>query len=258
MMIIHCETGDVVVVDGDTLVGADRSGKNLHRALLDGQVLQGADLSGAELRSASLEGPKLERANLSRASLAACNASRASFAGAILTNTMMRCGIFVGADFSGANLRGTSVLAKRDPLALARRDPPAHSNYPSPKTPPAAPSAHRPPCRAAYARSEGQESAWSRPEPQGAARPRRGRRARDLARSEHVGTMVGSMGSHRMCSALRLVGARQRQRGASWHLRGEVDAASPSIAREIMKKTTTTAAQGWGQLSRYYHENKPD
>ena len=58
-----------------------------------------------------------------------------------------------------------SVLAKRDPLALARRDPPVVSNYPSPKTPPAAPSAHRPPCRAADARSEGQESA----EPPGAA-----------------------------------------------------------------------------------------
>jgi hypothetical protein len=57
----------------------------------------------------------------------------------------------------------------------------------------------------AGARSEGQESARSRPQPQGvqwtrpaaldgsARRPRRERRARDLARSEHAGMLLGSM-----------------------------------------------------------------
>jgi hypothetical protein len=76
------------------------------------------------------------------------------------------------------------------------------------ETPPEAPSPHRPhPCHA-DARSEGQESARSRPQPQRAQRPRpassragtaqqarRGRRARDLARSEHGGTLRVSMGS---------------------------------------------------------------
>jgi hypothetical protein len=85
MIVIRCETGDDVVVDGDTLVGADLSGRNLHRALLDGQMLRGADLSNTELRSAWLEGATLEGANLSRVSLAACNASRASFVSANLT-----------------------------------------------------------------------------------------------------------------------------------------------------------------------------
>ncbi len=46
------------------------------------------------------------------------------------------------------------------------------------------PPPHRPRPRMTDARSEGQASARSRPEP-----PRRGRRARDLARSEHVGSL---------------------------------------------------------------------
>lgn len=65
----------------------------------------------------------------------------------------------------------------------------AQPTDPSSETPPEAPSAHRPPVPAADARSSRQASAQSRPEPQGAPRPRRGRRARDLAGGEHAGTL---------------------------------------------------------------------
>src|SRR4051794_20223485 len=88
MIVIHCETGDDVEVAAETLIGANLSRLNLHRALLDGQDLRGADLSDTELRSAWLEGTIFEGAKLTRASLAASNASRASFAGADLREAM--------------------------------------------------------------------------------------------------------------------------------------------------------------------------
>jgi uncharacterized protein YjbI with pentapeptide repeats len=40
MIIIRCETGDDVQVEGDTLVGANLARLNLHRALLEGQDLR--------------------------------------------------------------------------------------------------------------------------------------------------------------------------------------------------------------------------
>jgi hypothetical protein len=63
------------------------------------------------------------------------------------------------------------------------------------------PPPHRPHPRQADARSEGQESARSHPEPRagarrnGVRRARRGWRGRDLARSEHGGTLRVSMGA---------------------------------------------------------------
>ena len=58
------------------------------------------------------------------------------------------------------------------------------------ETPPEAPSPQRPRATIADAHSGGQESTQSRPEPQRAPRPRRGRRTRDLARSEYVGNAL--------------------------------------------------------------------
>ena len=93
--------------------------------------------------------------------------------------------------------------------------------HPSSETPPEAPSAHRPRPPLANARSEGQESARSCPQPQGAqrpsgaSRPRRGRRARDLA-----------------------------LRGARWHT-AWLDGAS----------TTPISATLFPRLSRRWHQN---
>jgi len=67
--------------------------------------------------------------------------------------------------------------------------------YPSLETPPEAPSA---PKAAPAPHRRAQQRASERAEPPGAAgssRPRRGRRARDLARREHFGSLAVSMGS---------------------------------------------------------------
>lgn len=109
MIRIRCETGDDVIVEGDSLVGAGLRRAALHRALLDNQVLDEADLSEAELRSAWLEGATFRRARLVGASLAAANASRASFVEADLSQAMMRAGVFERADFCDAKLHGARV-----------------------------------------------------------------------------------------------------------------------------------------------------
>src|SRR5438132_1471955 len=67
MIVIRCETGEEVQVEGDDLVGAKLAGLDLHRALLERRDLRQADLIGADLRSAWLEGANLQEANLSRA-----------------------------------------------------------------------------------------------------------------------------------------------------------------------------------------------
>lgn len=109
MVTIRCQTGEDVLVEGDSLVGARLSGLNLHRALLDRQVLEGADLAGAELRSAWLEGAVLNRGNLARANLFSCVATGAAFRGAALTDAVLATGIFDKADFTQADLRGSRV-----------------------------------------------------------------------------------------------------------------------------------------------------
>ncbi|AGC43378.1 pentapeptide repeat-containing protein [Myxococcus stipitatus DSM 14675] len=108
-MVIRCETGDDLQVDGDSLVGARLAGCNLHRALLGGQDLRRANLSGANLRSAWLEGANLEEASLSRSGLPACNAARVRFVRADLSEAFMRSADFTGADFTGANLRNAEM-----------------------------------------------------------------------------------------------------------------------------------------------------
>lgn len=108
-MIIRCETGDDITVDGDTLVGADLSGRNLHRARLEDTCVCGANFSESELRSAWLERADFSRCNLTRANLAAVNATGTRFVRATLVVTMMRSGQFARADFTGANLLGAKV-----------------------------------------------------------------------------------------------------------------------------------------------------
>ena len=82
-----------------------------------------------------------------------------------------------------------------DPLGSARRAKSSRARSPEPRRPRRRhPPPHRPHPHHADAHSEGQESARSPPEPQGAPRPRRRWRARELARSEHVGTLRVSMG----------------------------------------------------------------
>ena len=88
MIVIRCETGDDVCVAVETLVGADHSPRNLHRALLEGQDLREADLSGSDLRSARLAGAIFDRAKPTRASLAASESAGARFAGADLKEAM--------------------------------------------------------------------------------------------------------------------------------------------------------------------------
>src|SRR5277367_233856 len=87
------------------------------------------------------------------------------------------------------------------PLRLAAPAPPAPETPPEgPPAPSTAPSPGRRAQRRARERAEPPAAAGSFAYPSGesragtAQRPRRGRRARDLARSEHVGTLCVSMG----------------------------------------------------------------
>ena len=112
------------------------------------------------------------------------------------------------------------------------------------------PLPHRPRTRVTDARSEGQESARSRPQPQGAERnrravpaqrPKRGRRARDLARSEHVGILPGSMGA-RPCP-----GGTHRPRSAG-QLPGSVPVRPTDPPEEPNWETLVRRARGYRDL----------
>jgi len=64
MSLIRCKTGNNIEVEGPTLVGANLSGLDLHRALLEGGDLRQANLAGANLRSAWLERATLDEATV--------------------------------------------------------------------------------------------------------------------------------------------------------------------------------------------------
>jgi uncharacterized protein YjbI with pentapeptide repeats len=109
MILIKCQTGDHVVIQADSLEGANLSSLNLHRALLDRQSLRGATLVGADLRSAWLEGADLSDCDLSRVILFAAVCIGTSFSHACLRDAVLATGKFDRADFSWANLHGARL-----------------------------------------------------------------------------------------------------------------------------------------------------
>jgi uncharacterized protein YjbI with pentapeptide repeats len=109
MITIKCQTGDDVVIEADSLEGADLSALNLHRAILDGQKVCRARLVDTELRSAWLQRADLTGCDLSRAILFSAVAVGAVFVGAQLRDAVLSTGIFDLADFTNADLRGARV-----------------------------------------------------------------------------------------------------------------------------------------------------
>ena len=69
MIKIHCETGETIIVEAETLSGAVLDGLNLHRALLQGSDLSGASFFATNLRSALLSDAVLVAANMREANL---------------------------------------------------------------------------------------------------------------------------------------------------------------------------------------------
>lgn len=103
-MRIYCDTGEVVEVESDCLVGSSLQSTNLHRAQLDNRDVTSANFSSSDLRAASLENTVARQANFSNAKLMAVWARGADFSGANLRACRMNCGNFEGACFVGADL----------------------------------------------------------------------------------------------------------------------------------------------------------
>jgi uncharacterized protein YjbI with pentapeptide repeats len=109
MTTIKCQTGDDVIIHAASLVGADLSGLNLHRAILDDENLQGARLVSTELRSAWVNRTDFTDCDLSRSILFSVVATDATFVRAQLQEAVLSTGTFEGADFRNADLSGARV-----------------------------------------------------------------------------------------------------------------------------------------------------
>jgi uncharacterized protein YjbI with pentapeptide repeats len=99
----------VVHLDIDTLVGADLTGRDLHRAVLSGENLQGIQIRNCDARNIELRGSDLRDANLSNSALMNTSMEGANLQGAkgynthfggYLTGANLSKGIFAGARFS--------------------------------------------------------------------------------------------------------------------------------------------------------------
>lgn len=108
-MDIYCDTGEVVHVDSESLVGSSLSSINLHRAQLDDLDVSLASFSGSDLRAASLENTVARQADFSKASLIAVWAKKANFSEANLVECRMNCGNFENACFVGADLTNADL-----------------------------------------------------------------------------------------------------------------------------------------------------
>jgi hypothetical protein len=113
MQIFNRWTGQLIL-DIDTLIGADLSeailyGANLNGADLSRANLHGADLNGADLRGADLSEAILYGANLSRANLNGADLSRANLSEANLSEADLSRANLNGADLSRANLNGADL-----------------------------------------------------------------------------------------------------------------------------------------------------
>lgn len=108
-MIIENKKGKILL-EIDTLVGANLSGVDLNEAVLFRADLSGADLSGADLYGtnlnfADLRGASLIKANLSDANLTYTNLISTDLSFANLTNANLN-----GVDLSNTNLHHTNLI----------------------------------------------------------------------------------------------------------------------------------------------------
>lgn len=105
---------ELLVLDAETLVGAD-----LIKARLPGAILRRRDLSGAEMHRANLTGADLREARLDGADLSGACLAGASLRGASVRDTRLvgadltRCDVR-GTDLSGAQLDGATLDGVRD------------------------------------------------------------------------------------------------------------------------------------------------
>ena len=118
--------GDPIVLEVETLVGADLTradlaqanlrGADLYRADLRGADLSlanltGADLSGADLRGADLRGAYLTGADMRVANLIGANLTEADLHGVDLTQASLRGAHLRGADFSEAKIHNDTLAS---------------------------------------------------------------------------------------------------------------------------------------------------
>ena len=96
-----------IILEQDTLTGADLRGANLRFADLTGADLALADLRGADFTGADLEGADLEGADLRYADLTRANLRHADLTGADLTRADLTEANLTGADLSYANIINT-------------------------------------------------------------------------------------------------------------------------------------------------------
>lgn len=104
MITLMYETGEVLELNIDTLVGANFEGKNLHRIVFDGKILHDCNFSNGLLRNAAFVG-----ADLSRAKFRGAKLMNAYFMGAILKDCDLQSAVLVGADFTSADLTGANL-----------------------------------------------------------------------------------------------------------------------------------------------------
>jgi len=127
-MKIVCQTGQVVEIPYESLIGANLDGLSLHRALLEeqkmmkatfigtdlrGAVLCKSDLSDTNFEEASLITAFLMNASLQRASLRKCRAIGCKFDFADLRNADLDGSDVWDASFDHARLQGTRLTCQR-------------------------------------------------------------------------------------------------------------------------------------------------
>lgn len=124
---IFCDSGRVLELVEDSLVGVVLDGEYLHRALLGGQDMHTASFRDADLRSAIMTNAKLDGANFKGAKLILADLSSSSLTLAVfdetrldfanLDNADLAEASFIGAEvrhcsFRGANLIGANLLCE--------------------------------------------------------------------------------------------------------------------------------------------------
>jgi len=116
MLILNRWSGELIL-EIESLRGANLSGADL-----SGADLSGANLSGADLSGANLSGADLSRADLSCANLTGADLTRANLTGADLTRADLSCADLTGADidYSAWPLQCTSLKAIVDDRVAAQ------------------------------------------------------------------------------------------------------------------------------------------
>ena len=111
MITIRNRFTDAIILERDTIKGADLRYADLSYADLRHADLSYADLEGADLSCADLRYADLSCADLTEANLSQANLVGADLVGADLRYAILRDANLTGADLVGADLRGADLRA---------------------------------------------------------------------------------------------------------------------------------------------------